>query len=164
MSDPRSVATLGIGFGALAVASLGFLGQVVEPPVVEPVPQVQQSAGSGSGSSDGGRGYVYKDHQWVRLLPVRITRTRTNDPIVTVGSTQRLTPAASQVTSNTLATQASTSSTLTAAHLAQRTHSPSVAASAHVTLTTSTLAAKTNKTGSDYLEFDELLAVLEFTS
>jgi len=95
------------------------------------------------------------------VMPVRITRTRTNDPIVTVGSTQRLTPAASQATSNTLITHASTSSTLTAAHLAQHTHNPSVAASAHVALTTSTLAAKTNETGSDYLEFDELLAVLD---
>lgn len=135
--------------------------EYVEPTVA---PEPYRSTGSGSGSSDGGRGYVYKDHQWVRLLPVRITRTRANDPIVTVGSTQRLTPAASRATSNALTTHVSTSSTLTAAHLAQRTYNPSVATSAHVTLTTSTLAAKTNMTSSDYLEFDELLAALEFTS
>ena len=165
MSDPRSIATLGIGFGALAVASLGFLGQVVEPPVVEPVPQVQQSGASGLGSpSDGGRGYVYKDHQWVRLLPVRITRTRTNDPVVTVGSTQRLPVAQSQSTAHNLTTASSAGVTLRPSSSVQNTYDPRVANSAHTALTPALLTATTHATKDDYIEFDEILALLELTS
>ncbi len=165
MSDPRKIATLGIGFGALAVASLGFLGQVVEPPVVEPVPQVQQSGASGLGSpSDGGRGYVYKDHQWVRLLPVRITRTRTNDPVVTVGATQRLPVAQSQSTAHNLTTASSASVTLKPSFATQNTNAPYVANSVHTSLTTARLTATTHATKDDYIEFDEILALLELTS
>lgn len=36
MIDPRKVATFGIGYGALAVATLGFLGDAAQPPQVLP--------------------------------------------------------------------------------------------------------------------------------
>lgn len=61
-----SLAKLGVGFGAVAVVTLGLtLGEVVEQPSLPPVSQVTVQT-AGSADNDGGRGRVIKDHAWVK--------------------------------------------------------------------------------------------------
>lgn len=65
MLNPRSLATLGVGFSVAAMATLGVteIKQVVEQKPVS----VQSSGGVGG---DAGTGYVYIDHAWVKALKV----------------------------------------------------------------------------------------------
>ena len=65
MLNPRSLATLGVGFSVAAMATLGVteIKQVVEQKPVS----VQSSGGVGG---DAGTGYVYIDRAWVKGLKV----------------------------------------------------------------------------------------------
>ena len=49
MLNPRKIATLGIGFGALAISVIGLLPDAEQPPIINPP--------FGGGGSGGGRGY-----------------------------------------------------------------------------------------------------------
>ena len=160
MSDARRVATLGIGFGALAVASLGFLGQVVEPPVVEPVQQVQKSAASGGGDG-GGRGWVYKDHAWVRLTKVARVGTRTHDFTVDVSTSSDLRGSllTSRAEALTTGTSAATLLNTTRAHSTSQV--PQTAVTGFETLRTATTRASVKSPTCETLELAELLAALD---
>ena len=160
MSDARRVATIGIGFGALAGASLGFLGQVVEPPVVEPTPQVQQSAASGGGG-DVGRGWVYKDHAWVRLTKTARVGTRTHDFTVDVSTSSDLRGGAALSRTATLQSSTSASSTLNSTLVRSASQPPKTAVSNFETLTKATALSSSKQPTCETLELAELLAVLD---
>ena len=62
MLNPRSIVTLGYGFAVGAIASIGLQVTTPEAPVAQEAPAPPSAGGTG----EGGRGYVLRDHVWVK--------------------------------------------------------------------------------------------------
>ena len=134
--------------------------EYVEPPVVEPAPQAHRSAASGGGDG-AGRGWVYKDHAWVRLTKTARVWTRTHDFTVDVSTSSDLRGGAVLSRTATLQSSTSASSTLNPTLVRSASPPPKTAASNFETLTKATALSSSKQPTCETLELAELLAVLD---
>ena len=79
-----SLAKLGLGYGAKAVVTLGFLTVAVLPP--ETVAEPSWYEGGGGISSYVGRGFVQVDGKWVQLEKIKRVGGRTYAALVSTSS------------------------------------------------------------------------------
>ena len=142
----------GVAFGAVAL-------QPVEPPVVEPVQQVQ--AGGGSSSEGGGRGWVYKDHTWVKLTKTAKVGGKTRYLEATTSTSTALTPAVLNSTAGTLVNGVSCIHALEVASATSMTREITPSANTGVTLTKTAACLQYRPTTTYSLDLDELVVALK---
>lgn len=163
MLNPRSIATTGIGFGALAAATLGFIVQVVEPPVVvDTPPSTQQGSGS---RYDAGQGYVRTEHGWVKLTKVVRVGVDAFDISKVSRSGVRLTHAPLSVRSHDLAIASSSAQSGSTLSIAVKDYVASQQAItvANIDEALQFATATSHSTSIEWLSMDEIVAILEMT-
>ena len=145
-------AAFGLAFGALAL-------QPVDPPVLQPTQQVQ--AGSGGASSDAGRGWVYKDHAWVRLTKTAKVGGKSRDLETTTATAATLKPAALKSTVGMLVNGVSCANTLEVSSSTSTVRTITPDARLGVTLTKSAACLQYRPTTTHSLDLDELMVALK---
>jgi len=144
----------GLAFGAVAL-------QPVEPPIQQAVDQVHQSGGGGS--SDGGTGWVKKDHGWVKLIKHAVSGAAAKD-IETLQRTAIGLPISRAVgLPHSLSTISSANAAINQAYSSASSYEVTAHAGAKLQIEGTQLSGAARNSNAEWLAYDELVAILEMS-